>query len=452
MATARESTIDAMRAHLAEPSSRGIADAVTAALRSGELSAGDLLPPVRQVAHRLQVSPTTVSAAWSLLSRAGAIRTDGRRGTRIASLEQRGPARYRQALETRPAFALDLATGVPDPLLLPDLGPAVRKIRTGSGPSSYLEAPVLPELEAQLRATWPGEPERITVVDGAMDALDQVIGQFVRPGDRVVVEDPTFPQILDRLEAAGAVAVPVAVDRHGMRSDALAEALSGRVRLVVLQPRGHNPTGATLTPARVGELCRALADHDCLVIEDDSAGDLSDHGPVSLARRLPARTVHIRSFSKSHGPDLRIAAVGGPASLIDPLVERRLLGQGWTSRLLQQVLLELLRDPAGVRAVADARVEYAQRRRLLADGLAAEGIDLPDGEGLNLWLPVVDEAAALVLLASRGIGAAAGRPFSAAASPEPHLRVTCGLVATDHEHLAVQLAAAARAPGWSGPR
>ncbi|NNG39465.1 aminotransferase class I/II-fold pyridoxal phosphate-dependent enzyme [Flexivirga sp. ID2601S] len=441
-----------MRAHLAEPSARGIADAVTAALRSGELTPGELLPPVRQVARRLQVSPTTVSAAWSLLSRAGAIRTDGRRGTRVAALEHPGPARYRRAIETRPEFALDLATGVPDPALLPDLRPALRSVQTGSGASSYLEAPVLPELEAQLRATWPGDPERITVVDGAMDGLDQVIGQFVRPGDRVVVEDPTFPQILDRLDAAGAVAVPVALDRHGMRPDALADALTGRVRLVILQPRGHNPTGATLTPARVRELCRALADHDCLVIEDDSAGDLSDRPPISLAERLPDRTVHVRSFSKSHGPDLRLAAVGGPASLIDPIVERRLLGQGWTSRLLQQVLLELLRDRDAVQAVSDARAEYARRRRTLVDRLRTEGIDLPDGEGLNLWLPVADEPAALVLLASRGIGAAAGRPFSATADPQPHLRVTCGLAATDHESLAAHLAAAARAPGWSGPR
>ena len=56
--------------------------------------------------------------------------------------------------------------------------------------------------------------------------------------------------------------------------------------------------------------------------------------------------MHIRSFSKSHGPDLRLAAVGGAGDVVTAVANRRLLGPGWSSRILQAVLLELLRDPA----------------------------------------------------------------------------------------------------------
>lgn len=445
-------TLAALRGHVDDLSARGIADAVTAALRSGELVPGDLLPPVRRVAEGLAVSPTTVSAAWSLLSRAGAIRTNGRHGTRIAELQQHGSARYRQALEARPRFALDLATGVPDADLLPDLGRALRSAPRVSSAASYLDEPVLPELEQQLRATWAFEPERLLVVDGAMDAMDQLVDAALRPGDQVIVEDPTFPPLLDLLDAADATTIGVPVDQHGMRPGELAAALGPRVRAVVLQPRGHNPTGAALTQERLAELAEVLGPHGCWIVEDDSTGELSTAPPVSFGTVLPERTVHVRSFSKTHGPDLRLAAIGGPASVIGPLTERRLLGQGWTSRLLQSVLLQLLQDRQAVEAVEHARAEYARRRALLVGELAAHGVHLPAGDGLNIWLPVLEESAALVMLASRGIGAAAGRPFQVAPDGEPHLRITSGLLATGHADVAADLAAAAHAPGWSGPR
>src|SRR5690606_15362929 len=137
------------------------------------------------------------------------------------------------------------------------------------------------------------------------------------------------------------------------------------------------------------------------------------------------------SFSKSHGPDLRLAAAGGPATVLDPVLERRLLGQGWTSRLLQRLLLDLLTDPAPVATIAAARKEYARRRRLITAELRRSGVAVNNCIGFNLWLPVDDEASALISLASEGISAAAGAAFSSAPAP-PHLRITVGLIADHH--------------------
>jgi DNA-binding transcriptional MocR family regulator len=186
-------------------------------------------------------------------------------------------------------------------------------------------------------------------------------------------------------------------------------------------------------------------------VEDDSAGDVASSPLHSIGTHLPLRTVHVRSFSKSHGPDLRLAAVGGPAGVLDPILERRLLGQGWTSRLLQQLLLGLLTDPGSIAAVRHARQEYARRRRLLLAGLHDEGITLPPGDGLNIWLPVADEQAALITLASEGIAAAAGTAFIAG-QLGPHLRITAGLVTDDHAGVAARLARAARSPALSVAR
>src|SRR5690606_5282590 len=122
---------------------------------------------------------------------------------------------------------------------------------------------------------------------------------------------------------------------------------------------------------------------------------------------LPDQVVHVRSFSKSHGPDLRIAGLGGPARLVERIVARRMLGPGWTSRLIQTVLLDMLTDPGAVSAVRAARLIYRDREEALVTALRREGIAMPHPDGLNLWLPVADERAATVHLAAAGIAVAA---------------------------------------------
>ena len=430
---------------MAAPTARGLAAAVGRAVGEGRLADGDKLPPIRTVAAQLGLSPTTVSAAWTLLGRAGTVRTDGRRGT-VITARPAGPSRYRSALTGGQLFALDLSTGTPDTRLLPDVTAALRRIEPPAEPATYLDDPVLPELGDLLRADWPCPAERITVVDGAMDALHLIAATHLRFGDRVGVEHPCFPPLLDLLDAMGAVPVPVDVDDDGPLPTQLATACVAGVRAVFVQPRAQNPTGASLSPERLAELARILRDSDVLVIEDDAAGAVAATPVLSLGAALPAQTLHVRSYSKSHGPDLRLAAIGGPAALVDPVVDRRFLGQGWTSRLLQAVLVDLLTHAPSIRAVQHAQREYARRRATIVTGLNRAGIHVGGKDGLNVWVPVADETAALLLLATRGIGASAGRPFAVHPGQPPHLRITAGLVNTTHAEIADILADAARAP------
>ena len=430
-----------VRSRLTDVSARGLAEAVGRAVGDGALPPGSKLPPVRRVAAELQMSPTTVSAAWQVLRRAGTIRTDGRRGTVVAVGRTGGPGRYRAALRAR-SSRLDLSTGVPDPRLLPPL-PALAG--RSPAPTSYLDEPVLADLAALLRDRWPYPPERLTVFDGAMDAIDHVASALLRLGDRAVVENPGFPPLLDLLEALGVEVIGAGTDALGMLPGELELALAARPAAVFLQPRAHNPTGASWSAARAASLAAVLARSPrAYAVEDDSAGDVASSPLHSLGTHLPRRTVHVRSFAKSHGPDLRLAAVAGPAAVLDPILERRLLGQGWTSRLLQHLLLRLLTDAAPVAAVRHARDEYARRRHRVVTALNAAGLDLPAGDGINLWLPVADEQAALLSLAGDGIAAAAGTAFTVGGGT-PHLRVTVGLITEDHEAVAVRLAEAARA-------
>src|ERR1035437_7837734 len=168
--------------------------------------------------------------------------------------------------------------------------------------------------------------------------------------------------------------------------------------------RAQNPTGASMTEQRAGDLAPILAQVGVPVVEDDSAGAVAASAPISLGRWIPSQVIHIRSFSKSHGPDLRLAAMGGPSELLREISHRRQLGQGWSSRLLQRVLLSLLTDPAAIANVDHARDEYTRRRGALVAALISRDVEVASGDGLNLWVPVHDESAAIVRLASQGVG------------------------------------------------
>jgi DNA-binding transcriptional MocR family regulator len=448
-------------------SARGVAAAVGRLITGGQLPAGTRLPTVRSVASELGISPTTVSEAWRSLANAGAIQTRGRSGTFVRDGSGRRHLRYTQLASGPVPLPHDLSTGVPDHDLLPSLAGALRRAGKARLTTSYLDDPVLPPLDAVLRERWPYPPPQLTVVDGALDALDRVTAAVVRFGDHVLVENPTFPPVLDLLDSVGASVIAVPMDAYGIRPDALAEALrrgrGGRGSAghdpvaLYLQPRAHNPTGTSMTAARAEQLADVLAGSDIIVVEDDHAGDIATAPPVSLGTYLPGQTVRIHSFSKSHGPDLRLAAVAGPSALISRITDRRLLGPGWSSRLLQAVLLDLLTDDATVAQVGRAREEYARRRTAMLEALAAHGAHATADDGINLWLDVTDEQVAMVALAAHGIAVAPGRPFEVSRLDTDHVRVTVGLVSGDEDgfgvaELAGVLAAAAGAPARAGSR
>lgn len=430
-------------------SSRGIASAISRLARNGDLRAGERLPTVRALAERLGTSPTTVSEAWHALGRSGIIDPRGRLGTFVR--DERMPMasrRYRTVTQRPSQYRLDLSTGVPDPDLLPDLRRAVERVSRRSLTNSYIDAPLLPALDEHLRERWPFPVEALTVVDGAMDALDRILSASIGMGDRVIVEDPSFPPVLDLLDQLGAQMVGVSLDAEGIIPSSLAAALRTSPVALVSQPRAHNPTGVSMSPTRGAELAALLRPTQVIVIEDDHAGDIAVAQLASLGHYLPDRTVLVRSFSKSHGPDLRLAAIGGSAAVVVPLVERRLLGPGWSSRLLQAVLLEMLRDPVTVADVAAARVEYARRRSRLVGALTSRSVVTHGSDGINLWVDVASEQTAALSLLVDGIGAAPGSAFEIEPSRQHHLRFTVGqLDDADIEPLADAIARAASSTG-----
>ncbi|HEX3678122.1 MAG TPA: aminotransferase class I/II-fold pyridoxal phosphate-dependent enzyme, partial [Galbitalea sp.] len=426
----------------------GIAGTIARLIACGDLAPGDRLPTVRELAAELSVSPATVSHAWQALAGVGLIISRGRSGSFVRAERTTWlPPRTRNLTEL-PNARLDLSTGTPDPLLLPDMGPALSRVSSRAGTQNYFDEPVIPELEALLLASWPFQPGVLTIVDGAMDAISRTLDLLLKFGDRVAVENPGFPPVFDLLDHYGTERIPVELDAEGMQPDSLAEALHRAPAAIVLQPRTQNPSGVSMTVERAYELARVIRNsHNSeatIVIEDDHSGEISSSGDVSLGAFLPERVVHIRSFSKSHGPDLRVAAVGGPKSFMDRFIARRILGPGWTSRMLQTILYDLLTEPETVAQVELARATYRERQVAVAGALRANGWDVLTADGINMWLRVDDERDAVVQLAAAGIRVAAGTPFLSSPGGQ-FIRVTVGQIREDFAAVGAQLAAAGTA-------
>jgi DNA-binding transcriptional MocR family regulator len=404
-----------------------VAASIERAIREGRLAPGERLPPVRELARARELSPTTVAAAYRTLRTRGLLLAEGRRGTRVRgrpALTSRSPAPV-------PSHARDLAVGDPDPRLLPPLAGAVARIDLS--PHLYADGHQLPALERQARRQLErdGIPaDQTAVTSGALDAIERVLEAQLRPGDRVAVEDPAFSAVLDLCGALGLVPVPVALDDAGPLPDALEAALASGADAFVLTPRAQNPTGAALDPRRARELRRVLRAHpDPLLIEDDHAGSVAGVPALMLCERRRRRWAVVRSVSKTLGPDLRLAYLTGDRETLARVEGRQRIGFRWVSHLLQRLVVELWSDPATRARVRQAERSYTRRRRALLDALAARGVEAHGRSGLNVWIPVPEEGAAVQALLESGWAVAAGERFRLESAPA--IRVTIATLTPD---------------------
>jgi DNA-binding transcriptional MocR family regulator len=395
-----------------------IAGRIETLIAAGQLRPGERLPAVRALATGLGISPATVAAGYRNLRDRGLVTPDGRHGTVVAA---QPPLRIRPA-RLLPPDVRDLASGNPDPALLPPLGPALARIDPAH--KLYGGPAILPQLAELARAGFAadGITGDIAVVAGALDGIERVLQAELRPGDRVGVEDPSWPRIGDLVSAIGLRTEPIEVDQAGPVPDRLAAALRAGARAIIATPRGQNPTGAAIDAQRAADIQHVLAGHpQALIIEDDYLGDLAG-APYAALHGRSERWAVIRSVSKVLGPDLRLATLAADPLTASRVAGRQLLGAGWVSHLLQQTVVALRSDPAARRLLARAERDYTTRRTALVAALAERGITAHGRSGLGVWIPAEEEAAIVQALAERGWAVSPGERFRYRTSPG--IRVT----------------------------
>ncbi|MGY1737929.1 MocR-like transcription factor YczR [Geodermatophilus sp. SYSU D00684] len=409
----------------------------------GQLAPGTRLPAERDLAAALAVSRVTVASAYRLLREEGHASTRHGAGTVV---EAPAADPVWTAPTTDPAV-LDLAHAAPEaaPQLLPAYREALERLPAVAAGHGYAPGGLL-ELRAAIADRYtarglPTDPEQVVVTAGTGDATALVFETLLQPGDRVLVEHPTYPGALGLVTAAGGRCVPVAVDAAD--PDAVVGAAHIAVRqssprMAFLMPDFSNPSGARLSAAGRRRLAATLWQQGVLTVVDEVTAELHlDDGPLPpYAAGLPdAATITVGGLSKAVWGGLRVGWLRTDAALAGSLgaaLGRRQLSVGLVDQLAAATLVRELD------AVLDQRRALLRERRevLLAElaaRLPAWTPTLPRG-GLSVWcaLPPGTSSAALAAAAAPlGLVLAEGRAFGTGTAFDDHLRVPFTLPAAD---------------------
>lgn len=423
----------------------------------GRLVADTRIPSERDLAADLGVSRATVTSTYDRLRREGFLASDHGAGTRVRLAGRSAGARPDEADHSdEPKTAIDLTiAALPAPGILPELV-AQAAGRLSPHLAGHGLSPLgLPELRAAIAARYsqqglPTAREEILVTQGALHGWDLILRAHSRPGQSVLIEQPTYPSMLDAARAHRMRLAPLRTDADGWHP--ANEDASRPAALALLTPDFQNPTGLQVGTAERRRLLRTAP--NALIVADETFRELAlepvKTSPLPLAALAPARTFTLGSLSKPVWAGLRIGWIRGPETALRALATAR-TGQDLGSPIVDQLValgaLEHLDDILAQRQPALLR----QRDALLADlGATFPCWQVrPPAGGLVLWVDMGpgQSSSRLALAArSRGVRLTPGTRFSVAATHDRFLRLPFTLPPSETRTALALLAKATEAP------
>jgi 2-aminoadipate transaminase len=279
--------------------------------------------------------------------------------------------------------------------------------------------------------------ENVLMTTGSQQALDLIAKLFINPGDRILVEAPTYLGALQAFDVMGARYASVPVDEKGLQTESysMSRAIAERPKFMYLLPNFQNPSGVTLPIERRMAVVKLARDHGIPIVEDDPYGQLRYEGthlpplvrldqeaePSRPANSLErGNVIYLSTFSKTLAPGLRLGWVIAPAEVIARLVQLKQAADLHTSTFVQQLAFETAREGFLDRHIRRLRAAYRERRDVMLATLSAE---MPLGAswthpagGLFVWLKLpegMDSEALLQRALQRDVAFVPGTAFFA---------------------------------------
>jgi DNA-binding transcriptional MocR family regulator len=407
-----------------------------AAIDEGLLEPGEKLPTTRALAADAGVNHLTAARVYRRLAELGYVTASVGRGTFVRSVTPAPPGTEEQTDDWQTyvlpeaelsyaeevqgdAFRLpdepgmiSLSTGWPSPRLYPtqELAQIAADVfaEEEGGALGYLVAEGFYPLREELAKIgrergFASEPDEIIVTSGARQAIDLTMRTLFEPGDIAVVESPTFVGILSSLRAARARVIGVPVDADGFDVAALERVLTRHeVKVCVLQPNCHNPTGRDLSDERRERLVQLALERNFFVVEDHVYAGMRFEGEDQrpLREKIPGHSIYINSLSKTVGGGLRIGWIAARGPVRERLAALKLDTDFHTATLTQHMTARFLASGGYKRQLVATVPFYRERRDALIAALerhlAGEyRADVPRG-GHHVWVTLqrpIDERA-----------------------------------------------------------
>ncbi len=285
--------------------------------------------------------------------------------------------------------------------------------------------------------------ERLQIISGAQQGIDIVAKALITPGDRVLVEDPTYTGALAVFKSRGAQIVGIPMQNDGIDIDHLKKSIEFyKPRVLYVMPDFQNPTTCSYSAEKRQMLINLAHRHDIYIIEDDYLSDLSfSSTPRPKAIKTyeepsDERVIYIKSFSKLLMPGLRIGFLTAPKALFRDILQAKHLTDITSSGLIQRTFNQYLRSGVWEEHLRQIRAVYRTRYTAMLQSIntllpTSIGSDPPEG-GFNFWirLPAGVSASELYLAAAReGVLCTPGNVFRAGQrSFDDHIRLSIAAV------------------------
>jgi len=413
------------------PKYLAIAAAIAEAIGEGTLSAGEKLPPQRNLAYDIGVTLGTVTRAYDEIKRRGLVDGEVGRGTFVLPLQgKRSESFFRNRppdnnlidfthatpMSGRAGKALARTLG--ELALEPDLD-SLMDYQILAGRREHLEAGEAWLCQGGIKAN----ADRITMTSGAQHGILITLMALTRPGDTVMAEELSYPGFIHAVRQLGLKLEPIAMDAEGLIPDALEEA-SRRTGSKVLYciPNIQNPTARSMSGQRVRDVADRARALDIQIMEDDVWGRLSARVAPPLIEFIPERVFHITSLSKAMAGGLRVGYVLSPAESVESLRTAVRLSNWMTPPLMAEIARRWIEDGTGNELTNWQR--QATKHRLNHALKAFEGLTTahhPAGHFIWLELPLPWRAADFKAAAeARGVLVPSAESFIVGRQAAPH--------------------------------
>lgn len=430
-----------------------IADEIVARIERGAIRPGERLPSIRSASELFGASKNTIVDAYERLVASGQIeskpgsgfyvslhrpkRTETAEPTKVEAVDS--VWLLREQLEKR--YEVRVGDGRPPaawmegsevgPYLRPVSRPGQRNLPESYG-SPYGLLPLRQRIAGLLAERSIGaEPTQVLLTQGANDALDMIVRQFVEPGDPVLVDSPGYYPLFGKLRLAKARLIGVRRTVDGPDPDDLAaKAASTGARMFFTQSLAHNPTGCSITLPVAYRLLRTATEHNLRIVDSDPFADvLSNNSPRLAALDQLDRVIYVGTFAKTLSASLRSGYIAANADTAARLADLKMITRANSSGYIEQIIYDLITSGRyrGHLKRLGGRIEAATRQA--NDSLARLGLPVfgqPRG-GFYMWCALpehIDDTQLSRVAAERSILLAPGSAFNPDATPTgPAMRV-----------------------------